>query len=108
MTQILSNGLHSGFASELDTVQWKCLQNFSRPTEDSVLSRAQMLRWFKAVAEGRESIEVESHNGRPSVSRTDANVNSVPGSCACRSSVDSQNDWDRVEFESQHHSSDIE
>ena len=67
-----------------------------------------MYLWFKAFAEGRESIEDESHSERPLVSRTDANVNRVLGSCAYRSSVDSQNDWDRVEFESHYRSSDIE
>ncbi|GFX36293.1 HTH_48 domain-containing protein [Trichonephila clavipes] len=38
--------------------------------KDSVLSRAQVFRWFKAFSEGRESIEHEPHNGSPSVSKT--------------------------------------
>ncbi|GFX02320.1 HTH_48 domain-containing protein [Trichonephila clavipes] len=37
---------------------------------DSVLSRAQVFRWFKAFSEGRESIEDEPRGGRPSVSKT--------------------------------------
>ncbi|GFU97075.1 uncharacterized protein TNCV_3347211 [Trichonephila clavipes] len=37
---------------------------------DSVLSRAQVFRWFKAFSEGGESIEDESRNRRPSVSKT--------------------------------------
>ncbi|GFX17120.1 protein GVQW3 [Trichonephila clavipes] len=37
---------------------------------DSVLSRAQVFRWFKAFSEGRESIEDESRSGRTSVSKT--------------------------------------
>ncbi|GFV68054.1 HTH_48 domain-containing protein [Trichonephila clavipes] len=37
---------------------------------DSVLSRAQVFRWFKAFSEGRESIEDEPRSRRPSVSKT--------------------------------------
>ncbi|GFX00337.1 protein GVQW3 [Trichonephila clavipes] len=41
---------------------------------ESVLSRAQVFRWFKALSEGRESIEDEPRSRRPSVSKTDENV----------------------------------
>ncbi|GFV47544.1 uncharacterized protein TNCV_2731431 [Trichonephila clavipes] len=41
---------------------------------DSVLSRAQVFRWFKAFSEGKESIEDEPCSGRPSVSKTAENV----------------------------------
>ncbi|GFV07665.1 putative mariner transposase [Trichonephila clavipes] len=41
---------------------------------DSVLSRAQVFRWFKAFSEGRESIEDEPYSGRPPVSKTAENV----------------------------------
>lgn len=44
---------------------------------DSVLSRAQVFRWFKAFSEGRESIEDEPRTGRPSSSRTDENVDRI-------------------------------
>ncbi|GFV66329.1 protein GVQW3 [Trichonephila clavipes] len=40
----------------------------------SVLSKAQVFRWFKAFSERRESIEHESRSGRPSVSQTAENV----------------------------------
>ncbi|PRD24778.1 UNVERIFIED_CONTAM: hypothetical protein NCL1_42757 [Trichonephila clavipes] len=66
---------------------------------DSVLSSAQFF-------EERESIEDKPRSGRPSVSKTTENVVS-PGSCAFRSSLDSQNDWGRVEFESHHHEKDL-
>ncbi|GFY25364.1 protein GVQW3 [Trichonephila clavipes] len=41
---------------------------------DSVLSRAQAFRWFKAFSEGKESIEDEPRSGRHSVSKTAENV----------------------------------
>ncbi|GFX75139.1 protein GVQW3 [Trichonephila clavipes] len=41
---------------------------------DSVLTRAQVFRWFKAFSEGRESIDNEPRSGRPSVSKTAENV----------------------------------
>ncbi|GFU63265.1 protein GVQW3 [Trichonephila clavipes] len=41
---------------------------------DSVLSRAQVFRWFKAFSEGRESIEDEPRSRRPSVSKAAENV----------------------------------
>ncbi|GFU77978.1 protein GVQW3 [Trichonephila clavipes] len=41
---------------------------------ESVLSRTQAFRWFKAFSEGRESIEDEPRSGRPSVSKTAENV----------------------------------
>ncbi|GFX47363.1 putative mariner transposase [Trichonephila clavipes] len=41
---------------------------------DSVLSRAQLFRCFKAFSEGRESIENEPRSGRSSVSKTAENV----------------------------------
>ncbi|GFU95467.1 uncharacterized protein TNCV_4788021 [Trichonephila clavipes] len=41
---------------------------------NSVLSKAQVFRWFNAFSEGRESIEDEPRSGRPSVSKTAENV----------------------------------
>lgn len=41
---------------------------------DSVLSRAQIFRWFKAFSEGRESIDDEPRSGRPAVSKTAENA----------------------------------
>lgn len=44
---------------------------------ESVLSRAQVFRWFKAFSEGRESIEDEPRSGRPSSAKSDENVTRV-------------------------------
>ncbi|GFX50752.1 protein GVQW3 [Trichonephila clavipes] len=74
---------------------------------DSVLSRALIFRWFKVFSEGRESIEDEPRSGRPSVSKTAENVVRFRD-LEFRSSLDSQNDWERVEFESHHRSSDFD
>ncbi|GFV48686.1 protein GVQW3 [Trichonephila clavipes] len=41
---------------------------------DSVLSRAQVFRWFKVFSEGRESIGDEPRRGKPTVSKTAENV----------------------------------
>ncbi|PRD36017.1 UNVERIFIED_CONTAM: hypothetical protein NCL1_09902 [Trichonephila clavipes] len=41
---------------------------------DSVLSRAQAFRWFKAFSKGRKSIQDEPCSGRPSVSKTAEHV----------------------------------
>ncbi|GFV08612.1 uncharacterized protein TNCV_4855921 [Trichonephila clavipes] len=57
---------------DLDTTQRKHLQN-RQAYEDSVLSRAQVFRWFKAFSEERELIEDEPRSGRPSVSKTAEN-----------------------------------
>ncbi|GFS73710.1 uncharacterized protein TNCV_1457741 [Trichonephila clavipes] len=74
---------------------------------DSVLSRVQVFRCFKVFSEGRDSFEDDPRSGRPSVSKITENVVS-PGSCAFRSSLDSQNDWGTVEFESHLRSSDFD
>ncbi|KAJ8939425.1 hypothetical protein NQ318_021929, partial [Aromia moschata] len=66
----------SGFASDLDTVQWIFLQNINTP-RDTVFSRAQVFRWFKDFSEGRESIEDQPRSGRPLSSRTDENVDRI-------------------------------
>ncbi|GFU37878.1 HTH_48 domain-containing protein [Trichonephila clavipes] len=77
--------------------------------EGSVLSRVQGFGWFKAFSEGRKSIEDEPRNGRPSVSKPAENVVRVRDLVlGIRSSLDSQNDWGRVEFESHHRSSDFD
>ncbi|GFU66188.1 protein GVQW3 [Trichonephila clavipes] len=41
------------------------------------LSRSQEFRWHKSFLEGRKHIEDEHHSGRPSTSKTDANIERV-------------------------------
>ena len=41
---------------------------------EHALLRSQVFKWYKAFLEGRESIEDESHSGRPSTSKTDNNA----------------------------------
>ena len=38
------------------------------------LSRAQVFRWHKSFLEGREQVKDEPRAGRPSISKTDENV----------------------------------
>ena len=44
---------------------------------DEALSRAQVFRWFKAFSDGRESIKGGPRSGRPSMSRTDDNIDRI-------------------------------
>ncbi|XP_015373628.1 PREDICTED: putative uncharacterized protein FLJ37770 [Diuraphis noxia] len=41
---------------------------------ESVLSRAQVFRWFKAFSEGRKLIEDDPRSGRPSTAKNDENI----------------------------------
>ncbi|GFX49972.1 hypothetical protein TNCV_3883011 [Trichonephila clavipes] len=83
------NDVLSSFASDLDTTQWKHLQNFSKPMETVFCQGPRFFSGLKAFSEGRESIEDEPHDGRSSVSKTAGNVVKSPGSCPFRSSLDS-------------------
>ena len=44
---------------------------------DECLSRTQVLEWFKRFKKGREEIGDDQHPGRPSTSKTDANIEKV-------------------------------
>lgn len=46
---------------------------------DSILSKAQIFRWFKIFSEERESIKDEQRSKRPSISRTDEIVVQIVG-----------------------------
>ena len=52
------------------------LAKLQQAYRDSVLSGAQVFWWFKALSEGRKSIEYEPRSGRPS-SRTDEYVDRI-------------------------------
>ena len=72
MTSISSNGVLSGFASDLSTVQQKLFLNFSRPTE---IVFCQEPRFFGGLRHFQK--EDEPRSGRPSSSRTDENVDRI-------------------------------
>ncbi|GFX88528.1 uncharacterized protein TNCV_2659391 [Trichonephila clavipes] len=74
---------------------------------DSVLSRVQVFRWFKAFSNGRESIEDYLAVEGPQLQKSLMSLKSGI-LCVHRSSLDSQNAWGRVEFESHHRSSDFD
>jgi len=44
---------------------------------DECLSRTQVFEWFKRFEEGREEIGDDQRRGRPSTSKTDANIEKV-------------------------------
>ena len=66
VTLVSSNGMLSGFASDLGTLH-----------QNGVLPRAQVYRHFKAFSERRESSEDEPHKRRLSSSRTDENIDTI-------------------------------
>lgn len=72
MTSISSNGVLSGF--RLGHSATETFLKLQQVYGDSVLSKAQVFRWFKAFSEERESIEDETRSGRLLSSRTDENV----------------------------------
>jgi len=59
---------------ESATVTYKKLQ---RAYGEHSLSRAQVFRWHKSFLEGREQVEYEPRAGRPSISKTDGNLERV-------------------------------
>ncbi|XP_026811283.1 histone-lysine N-methyltransferase SETMAR-like [Rhopalosiphum maidis] len=62
------------FCFKLGHSATETFQKLQQAFGDSVLSRAQIFRWFKAFSEGRETIEDEPPSGRPSTAKIDENV----------------------------------
>ena len=62
------------FCFKLGYSATETFQKLQQAYGESVLSRAQVFRWFKAFSEGREAIEDEPRSGRPSTAKTDENV----------------------------------
>ncbi|XP_008179957.1 protein GVQW3-like [Acyrthosiphon pisum] len=62
------------FCFKLGHSATETFQKLQQAYGESVLSRAQVFRWFKAFYEGREAIEDEPRNGRPSTAKSDENV----------------------------------
>lgn len=62
------------FCFKLGHSATETFQKLQQAYGDSVLSRAQVFRWFKEFSEGREAIEDEPRSGRPSTAKTDENV----------------------------------
>ncbi|VVC25895.1 Hypothetical protein CINCED_3A017953 [Cinara cedri] len=62
------------FCFKLGHSATETFQKLQQVYGESVLSRAQVFRWFKAFSEGREAIEDEPRSGRPSTAKTDENV----------------------------------
>jgi len=62
------------FCFKLGHSATETFQKLQQAYGDSVLSRTQVFRWFKAFSEGREAIEDEPRSERPSTAKTDENV----------------------------------
>ena len=62
------------FCFKLGHSATETFQKLQQAYEESLLSRAQVFRWFKAFSEGGEAIEDEPQSGRPSTAKTDENV----------------------------------
>ncbi|KAL4090770.1 hypothetical protein QTP88_025547 [Uroleucon formosanum] len=62
------------FCFKLGHSATETFQKLQQAYGESVLSRAQDFRWFKAFSEGREAIENEPRSGRPSTAKTEENV----------------------------------
>ncbi|KAL4113850.1 hypothetical protein QTP88_017411 [Uroleucon formosanum] len=62
------------FCFKLGHSTTETFQKLQQAYGESVLSRAQVFRWFKTFSEGREAIEDELRSGKPSTAKTEENV----------------------------------
>lgn len=65
------------FLVKLKKTPTECLQLLKEVYEDTCMSRAMVFMWHKRFSGGREAVEDDEREGRPSTSKTDENVEKI-------------------------------
>ena len=65
------------FCMKLEHSSAETIPMIKKAFGDDVMSAAQIKVWHKCFKDGRESVEIDPHSGRPATSRTPENVEHV-------------------------------